>query len=114
MSEDPDLPTLVSLLDSEHARTILTATSVEPMSATELTDHCDASLPTVYRCVDRLEDAGLLREETRLRSDGHHDTVYAPTIDGFEVSIEDGELTVSVSDRQPDATDALADLWRKF
>lgn len=113
VSEDPDLPTIASLVDNEHARTVLAATSVEPMSARELTERCDATLPTVYRIVDRLEAADLLREGTRIREDGHHDAVYVATLDSLEVSLENGRFEVSI-ERRHDPADELADLWEKF
>lgn len=114
VSEDPDLATVASLIDNEHARRILTATSVDPMSATELTERCDASLPTVYRVLDRLQAVDLVEEGTRLRDDGHHDTVYLATLDGFEVSLEDGTFELSLSRRDRDPAAELKDLWEKF
>lgn len=113
VSEDPDLATIASLVDNEHARTILAATSVQPMSATELTERCDATLPTVYRIADRLETADLLREGTRIREDGHHDAVYVATLQSLEVSLDDGAFDVSI-ERRRDPADQLAALWEKF
>jgi len=85
VSEDSDLSTVTGLIDDEYARSILTATSEEPMSATELAECCDASLSTVTRRLDSMEATGLIDEQTRLRSDGHHDTVYVAQLDRFEV-----------------------------
>lgn len=114
MSEDPDLTTVASLLDDEYARDILTATSVEPMSATELTDCCDASLPTVYRRVERLEAADLLDEQTRPRKDGHHDTVYVATLDSLQVTLTEGEFDFDLTRTERDPADELAKLWSKL
>jgi DNA-binding transcriptional ArsR family regulator len=112
VSEEPDLESVVALLDDEYARSILTATSVEPMSATELSDRCDTSLPTVYRRVERLQEAGLVTERDRLREDGHHDTVYAPVLEGFSVRLRDGRLEFDVElDEEDDAADRLTDMW---
>lgn len=50
MSEEgPDLAAIASLLEDETVREILTQTSLEPMSARRLKEHCDASGPTIYR-----------------------------------------------------------------
>jgi len=38
VSEDTDLSTLLAVLDDEYAREILTHTSVEPMSASTLSE----------------------------------------------------------------------------
>lgn len=114
MSEDAELATIASLLDNEHARQVLEATSVEQLSAAELSERCDASLPTVSRVVDRLAGIDLLTERTRVRADGHHDTVYVATLERVEVTLADGTLDLSLSKRPRDPADELADLWEKF
>ena len=114
VSEDPDLETVADLLGDETARAILTATSVEPMSATELGEHCDVSLPTAYRWTDRLEDAGLVAERTRPREDGHHDAVFAATLAELSVRLADGELEVEMTTDESassDRADRLASMW---
>jgi predicted transcriptional regulator len=114
VSEDVDLAALTAMLDDEVARTALTATSEEPMSASELADVCDASLPTVYRRVERLEELGLLTEHTRPRRDGHHDTVYLASLERVEVELTEGRLECVVERTERDPADALASLWEKF
>lgn len=114
VSESDDLSAVVSLLDDEYARTILTATSVDPLSKTELAEECDASLPTVSRRVDRLQTAGLVREETRARPDGHHDTVYVARLDTVEVRLRNGTLEHDIQRMERDMTDELERLWSKF
>jgi len=114
VSDDPDIETVVGLLDDEYARAILTATSEEPMTATQLSDRCDASLSTVYRRTERLADAGLIDERTRPRADGHHDTVYYATLDRFEVRLRDGELHIEVEREQGDLADGLTALWENL
>ncbi|WP_323676161.1 winged helix-turn-helix domain-containing protein [Halorubellus sp. PRR65] len=111
MSEDVDLPTVVSLLDDEYARAILLATSTASLSATELGERLDASLSTVYRRLERLDDAGLVVEGTRPRADGHHDTVYSADLDEFTVSLADGELDCELRRRREDAAGRLARRW---
>lgn len=111
VSEDPSLETVVALLDDEYARTILTAVSTEAMSATELADHCDCSLPTAYRRLERLESAGLVAERTRPRTDGHHDTVYTATLDEVSIRLRDGQLRLGLERRDEDPAGRLADLW---
>lgn len=121
VSEDPDLETVAALLGDTTARGILTATSVEPMSAKELSEHCDVSVPTAYRWTERLADAGLLAERTRPREDGHHDAVYAATLAELSVRLEDGDLEVEMSTDEPldsdiadgseDPVDRLTSMW---
>lgn len=113
---DVDLATVVALLDDEHTRSILTATSDQPLSANELSEHCGVSTSSIYRRLDRLTDADLVGERTRPRSDGHHERVYVSRLHRFEVTITDGELRWDL-DRERDSDDVadqLTRLWGKF
>jgi DNA-binding transcriptional ArsR family regulator len=107
--EEPDLSTVVALLDDDCARTVLTATSTEPMSATEVAERCGASVSTVYRRAERLREAGLVTERDRLRSDGHHDTVYVATLDRLAVRLDEGRLEFDLETTPADATGATDD-----
>jgi len=111
---NPDLATLVELLDDEHVRTMLAATSAEPLSASALSERCGVSTSAVYRRLDRLVDAGLLDERTRPRSDGHHDTVYVAVVERFELVVDDGDIDWTVDRTDRDVADELTRLWGKF
>jgi DNA-binding transcriptional ArsR family regulator len=114
VSEEPDMATVVGLLDDEHARTILSATSVDSLSASKLTKQCDASRQTVYRRLERLQEAGLVTSRTHLREDGHHDTVYTATFDRLSVELRNGSFEFELNRTSADASDELTELWRKF
>lgn len=114
VTDEPDLATVLSLLDESRVRFILAETSQQAMSATELAERCDASLPTVYRHVEELADAGLVSEHTRPRSDGHHDTVYAATLERVVVELDDGEFTFDLETGRSDPARELTELWEKF
>jgi predicted transcriptional regulator len=116
VGDDADLSTLVDLLDDEHVRTILAATSAEPLSAAELGERCGVSTSGIYRRTDRLVDVDLLRERTRPRSDGHHDTVYVAALERFELTVRDGELEWAVdrATEETDVADELTRLWGQF
>ncbi|MDS0259987.1 helix-turn-helix domain-containing protein [Haloarcula sp. S1CR25-12] len=114
VSGDPTLEAVVALLDDDHARAILTATSDGALSAKELSERCDISQATVYRRVERLTDAGLLVERTRPRADGHHDTVYAATLDELTIRLRDGELQFELDRVGDDVADRLTRLWEEF
>lgn len=114
VAADADLSDIVSLLDDEHVRVILTATSAEPLSAEALSDRCGVSQSAIYRRVNQLVEAGLLDEQTRPRSDGHHDTVYMAALERFELVVQDGELTWTVDRIERDIADELTRLWRRF
>jgi predicted transcriptional regulator len=111
---DVELETVVALLDDEHVRSILTATSETPLSAKELSEHCGISTSSIYRRLDRLTAADLVGERTRPRSDGHHETVYVSRLDRFEVTVHDGELTWDIDRGGDDVAEQLTRLWGKF
>lgn len=113
MTEDPDLERVARLLQDESARKILRATSIEPMSAKDLSKRCDASLPTVYRWAERLAATGLVAERTRPRSDGHHDTVYVATFEELSVRLRDGTIDVELTrtDAEDEMADRLTEMW---
>lgn len=111
---DPNLADVVALLDDEHVRSILVATSAEPLSAKELGERCDLSVSSIYRRVDELRDLDLLEERTRPRRDGHHETVYASALGRFELTIRDGDLDWTVERAGGDVADELSRLWGNF
>ena len=110
VNEDPPPAKLFALLDDEYARRILAHLDQEPMSATELSERCDASPPTVYRRLDRLQRCGLLTEETRIDDRGNHYAVYESRFEGLAVVMDDGEFVVDLS-RRADPADRLTNLW---
>ena len=111
---DVDLAIVVSLLDDEHVRSILAATSEMPLSANELSERCGISTSSIYRRLDRLTDADLVGERTRPRSDGHHETVYVTRLDRFELTVNDGELSWDIDRKSDDVADQLTRLWGKL
>lgn len=88
---------IVELLEDEYARGILVAASDEPMSASELSDACDASPPTIYRRLDALESAGLVEQQTLPDSEGHHYTIYRATLESVTITVDGDGLTADVT-----------------
>jgi predicted transcriptional regulator len=111
---DPALTDVVALLDDQYARAILEATSEEPKSAKCLGEECDASLPTVYRRVESLQECGLLREETRLQDDGNHFSVYAATLRRFSVELAEGSFDMELERTEQDVADTFTDMWHRL
>ncbi|WP_313694390.1 helix-turn-helix domain-containing protein [Halorarum halobium] len=110
MSEEPDIETVAGLLADETARAILTRTSQEPMSASTLKRRCDASGPTIYRRLERLQDCDLIVERTRPDPErGHHRKVYAPNLRTLTVELVGGELRLEL-DRREDMADRFTRL----
>ena len=106
-SLDPD--GVVELAADDTARSILSAASEEPMSASQLADRCGVSEPTVYRRVETLREHGLVEGSLRISSDGDHHEVFETTIDRVCLEFDAG-LAVDVEvDR--DFVDKFAALW---
>jgi predicted transcriptional regulator len=51
---------------------VLDCLGESPQAASDLADRLDASRATVYRRLDRLTDAGLVRGTVSIDADGHH------------------------------------------
>lgn len=111
MSEDSDPTDVLSLLDDGHARAILAAASTEPMSASELSETCDASKATVYRRIDELTDHGLMEESISVRPDGNHHRVYRATFRELTLGLADGEFTTTVECESEDVADRFTRMW---
>ncbi|WP_137285097.1 helix-turn-helix domain-containing protein [Halorussus salinisoli] len=110
MSEDCDVEDIAALLEDETVRTILTETSIEPMSANALSERCGASEPTIYRRLEDLRACDLLEERTKLDpTAGHHHKVYSPRLERVTVELVEGSLTVEVK-RHEDIADRFTDL----
>ena len=109
MSEE-EIEAVAGLLEDPTARRILTRTSREPMSASELERQCDASGPTVYRRLERLREHDLIEERTRPDPEaGHHSNVYAPNLRRVTVELVDGEVRLEI-DRREDMSDRFTRL----
>lgn len=106
MAEDSNVDTaaIIAVLDDEYARLILAATSTEPMSATQLSDTCNASPPTIYRRLDQLKSHNLIIERTRLDPDGNHYAVYAARLRMVAIRLDDGSFYRSDGPPLPDRT----------
>lgn len=100
---------LLDLLDDEHVQMILEQTASEPKRARELADASNASRATVYRRLNRLEDAGLLTSRMAYDAEGHHHQVFRTTLEAATISLTDG-LHVETSISRPDTETADAEI----
>lgn len=90
-----EAPTRLCLLEDEYAREILEALTAGPMRGRDLIETCDSSRPTVYRRIDRLEDAGFVTSKMSVDPDGHHCKEFRLARDRLTVTIENGAITVT-------------------
>lgn len=96
MSEEA-LTEVVGLLEDDVARTILAATSVQAMSASELAERCDVSEPTIYRRLEQLRAADLVAEGTELDPGGDHYRVYRARFQRLLVELQRGDYEVELT-----------------
>lgn len=95
-ADDVDLDLVLEALADPDCRAMIQAAD-EPRLAKELADACDLPSSTVYRKVDRMSDAGLLREQTRIDSGGHHATEYVSAIESVRLVSDDaGRIDLDV------------------
>lgn len=92
-----DAADLLELLDADHTQTILAETRAAPRSARALADVCGASRATIYRRLNRLEDAELVESGMRYDADGHHRTVYEATLESVTVDVTEDGYALSVA-----------------
>ena len=102
--------TVFELLASEEARRILALTAEEPHSAEELAERVDASLPTIYRRVNAMEEFDLLRAETRIDPDGNHYRTFETDVERISLVVEDDGIGVEV-ERPRDVVDRFGAFW---
>jgi len=88
-------PDLLRLLDDEYARRILGLLSKGSQRGRELSERCEFSRPTVYRRLNRLEDAGLVGSELRLDPDGNHCKEFSLVRDALRITFDDSTMTVT-------------------
>ena len=96
VESDPEVSTLLGVLEDADCRAILEATSDQALSAGELCEACNLSSSTGYRKVDQLTEAGLLEESIRLDSAGAHTSEYRLAVSEMAINLAGGvELTLS-------------------
>ncbi|MFB6135338.1 MAG: ArsR/SmtB family transcription factor [Halobacteriaceae archaeon] len=89
-----DAQTVLDALRDATCREILRLTAAEPRSASDLAAACDRSRSTVYRKLDLLAEADLIRERVRLDGSGPS-TLFAAREPGRVIRL-DGDGVVHV------------------
>ena len=111
MTGESKVREIAALLKDEYAHAILIYTSTQEMSAAELSDTCDASVSTIYRRIERLQEHDLLAEQLNLDRDGHHYNTYTARLERIEIELIDGAFEITITYRPEDAADRFTDLF---
>ncbi|MFT4947682.1 MAG: putative transcriptional regulator [Natronomonas sp.] len=93
--------TFVRTITDDECCRLLSAIETEAKAVKELSEECEIPLSTTYRKVNRLQEAGLVREKIRLSSSGNHTSVYEQEFDGARITLSnDGEFEVELVSEQ--------------
>lgn len=83
-----DADDLLELLSDKYARAIIGEIATEQLPAREIARRLDISRTTVYRRLDSLESAGVVRTSMSFERDGHHRQLFALALDGVELAFD--------------------------
>lgn len=112
--DTPSLQEVLDALDDADCRAILRETA-EPMTATELIDTCDIPQSTLYRKLELLSGASLVREQDTINPGGGRTTKYERNFDDVTISMDDeNDFSVTVERPPRNADERLADIWSKM
>lgn len=93
-----DAETLIELLSDEYARQFLSAIRHEAKPARTIAEDCGASRPTVYRRLNRLQEAGLVTEQMECEENGHHRRTFSATVENVEIILGDDGFEAVVTE----------------
>lgn len=114
-SEDASsLQDVLDALDDADCRAILRE-SAEPMTANELIDACDIPRSTLYRKLERLSRASLVREQVTINPGGGRTMKYERDFEDVTISMdEDDDFSVTIKRPPRKVDERLADIWSKM
>lgn len=87
---------LLDLLGDEYARRVLKSIAEKPRTGNEVIEAAGISKATVYRRLNRLEEAGLVETTTRIDTDGHHCKQFHAVIGRLAIDFDDSGYDASV------------------
>lgn len=88
--------TLLELLGDEYTYRVFQAVVERPRTGSELIEAADVSKATVYRRLDRLEEAGLVESTMRIATDGNHCKQFHATARSLEVTFDESGFDASI------------------
>jgi DNA-binding transcriptional ArsR family regulator len=109
--DSPDVDVVLEAIHDEGCRTILEELD-EPRTARDLLGCCDIPRSTLYRKIDKLTSATLLREGMEIHEDGSHANQYELDFEAVVISRDtDASLEVEIERPARRADDRFAELW---
>ena len=112
--DSPTLQDILDALDDPDCRIILKE-STEPMTAKELTKTCDIPKSTLYRKLDLLNTASLVREVIDIHPDRGQVTRYQRDFNDVIISMkQDNEFSVTIDRPERTVDERLENMWSKM
>jgi DNA-binding transcriptional ArsR family regulator len=90
-----DTESLLAMLGDEYAPDILAIISEESLSAREIASRLNVSRPTIYRRLNRLQEAGLVTTSMEYDPDGHHRQQFHLAINEVVLRFESDRIAVN-------------------
>ncbi len=99
---------MFSLVLDRHTSKILDLTSERPFHAAELSELLNIPLAACYRRIRALKEAGLIKEETKVQSEGGKSvSAYRSTIESAKIALRDGRLSIQMTVDGEDSKDEI-------
>lgn len=111
--DSSSLQAVLDALGDPDCRDIITEAS-EPMTANELSETCNISQSTVYRKLNRLSEASLVREQVEINPDGGRVTRYRRNLDDLTISVDDDQFEFVISRPPRTMNERLETIWSKL
>lgn len=112
-ANSPSLQAILDALDDADCRTILRETA-QPMTANELSDMCEIPQSTLYRKLELLSHASLLREQDTINPQGGRTTRYERDFDNVMISMNNNKFSVTIDRPSRKADERLTDIWSRM
>jgi predicted transcriptional regulator len=105
---------ILEVISDETARRLFAHISEGPKSAKDLQDSCSASLKTVYRRLEKLQEAGLISPVDRVDVDGTHYTLYGTNVTELDISVNPDAANVEIEIHEDDSVDQFVSAWQEL
>jgi DNA-binding transcriptional ArsR family regulator len=111
---NPSLEAILNALDDSDRRYLLQETS-EPTTANKLVVASGIPRSTVYRKLELLRDAGIIRGRDTINPGGGRTTKYERDFNDVTISMDNkGDFIVDVEPPRRSVDEELADIWSKM
>lgn len=114
VQDEPPIESVLRSLDDDDCRAILKVLH-DPKSVSTLLEECDLPRSTMYRKLELLREAELVREHTEIRRDGPNATLYERDFSDITIGIDDDdEFTIDIDRPERRPEDRLATFFTEM